>query len=229
MGPHDGYWACFDAFYEGDFREAAKGFREAAKDGIVNMDPFIGGPWIDSICFHAMIGECYYQMGDMTNALDQHSAAVKLFLNYRDWMLRAEFTSIEPEANSKNPVTWGISQRRTTLGHFPEKFQLLQGKSMAENAQAATVGGVIAPQELWNTYVSEIVRCTSLSISRRGEILGPASQYDPLTQQTVDALARRPGPPNHWSQCWVSLQLGCAYAAAGNVAQANTALPNPAY
>ena len=57
--PHDGYWACFDSFYEGDFRSAAAGFREAAKDGIVNMDLFVGGPWIDSICFHAMLGECY--------------------------------------------------------------------------------------------------------------------------------------------------------------------------
>jgi hypothetical protein len=29
--PHDGYWLCFDPFFDGDFRTAAKMFREAAR------------------------------------------------------------------------------------------------------------------------------------------------------------------------------------------------------
>ncbi len=33
-----------------------------------------------------------------------------------------------------------------------------------------------------------------------------------------------PGPANHWSEAWINVQLGCAYAAAGQTAQANEAL-----
>src|SRR3954452_5768172 len=68
--PHDGYWNCFASFYDGDFKTAARSFREAAKDGIVNIDVGVPGPWVDAIAYHAMIGECHYQMGDLATALD---------------------------------------------------------------------------------------------------------------------------------------------------------------
>ncbi|HMC10640.1 MAG TPA: hypothetical protein VKH44_05100, partial [Pirellulaceae bacterium] len=63
--PHDGYWTCFQPFLDGDFRTAARSFREAAKDGIVNISVTTQGPWIDAICYHAMVGECHYQMGNL--------------------------------------------------------------------------------------------------------------------------------------------------------------------
>ncbi|MGI8982897.1 MAG: CHAT domain-containing protein [Pirellulaceae bacterium] len=221
--PNIGYFAGFDSFNDGDFKSAGEVFRRSASGGFKSIDD---QRWIDSICFHTMIGECYYQMGDMENAAEQFSSAVALFNVHRDWMLRAQFSPIEPEANSKNPITWGVSQRRTKLGHFPDHFQVMQGKTMEENALAAQKGGVIVPQELYTCYIGEIVRCTALAISRRAEILGPVSQYDPITTQTVTALQRRPAPPNHWSQCWISLQLGCAYAAANKPQEAAAELTN---
>src|SRR4051812_29285072 len=63
--PHDGYWTCFGPFLDGDYRTAAKSFREAASGGIVNISATAQGPWIDAICYHAMIGECHYQMGNL--------------------------------------------------------------------------------------------------------------------------------------------------------------------
>src|SRR5262245_11758591 len=116
--PHDGYWACFEPYLDGDFRTAGREFREAAKHGIVNMSTTVGGPWIDAICYHTMIGECSYQMGDVADALDQYTAALKLFLAHRDWMLRIEFPAgIDVEHNLKTTVTWGKSSRGTALGH----------------------------------------------------------------------------------------------------------------
>src|SRR6476620_8380011 len=116
--PHDGYWNCFGAYLDGDFRSAAKNFREAAKDGIVNLSVTTPGPWIDAICYHAMIGECHYQMGGLTDALDEYSAALKFFLAHRDWLLRVDMPpGIEPEMNTKTNVTWGKTARATVLGH----------------------------------------------------------------------------------------------------------------
>lgn len=216
--PNDTYYLGFGPFYDGDFKSAQQAFREAGKSGFVSVD----GRWIDSICFHTMLGESYYHMGDMTNAADQYSSAVKLFIIHRDWMLRAEFPQgIDPEQNLlKTTITWGRSTRATKVGHFSDRYQTIQGNSDAQNQAVLQTGGVVSPPQLFSVGIAEICRCTALALSRRAEILGPASQYDPLTIKALEALLRRPGPPNHWSQCWIELQLGCAYVAAGKTNEA---------
>ncbi len=50
--------------------------------------------------------------------------------------------------------------------------------------------------------------------------MGPVCQHDPLTNDIAAALGRRPGPANHWSASWIDLELGVAYAAAGQTGQA---------
>jgi tetratricopeptide (TPR) repeat protein len=217
--PHEGYWNCFGTYLEGDFRTAAKEFRDAARDGIFNVDHVVGGPWIDSICYHTMLGECAYQMGDLTTALDQYTAALNRFLLNRNWMLRIDFApGLTPEQNIKTIVTWGTSSRRIAIGDFPERYPSFRGRM--DNAAVLKTGGVIAAPSFHPVYVTEIVRCTALAMSRRRELLGPTCEHDPLTGQLIDALVRRPGPPNHWSQCWIELQLGLAYASANNLPQA---------
>lgn len=217
--PHDGYFNAFGYFYDGDFVEAGREFRDAARTGIASTE----GRWIDSICYHAMIGECYYQMGDLNNALDQYTSALQLYVAHRDWMLRVEFPpGIDPEQNDNVSITWGKSTRTTRIGHFQARYQSLQGRF--DNDQVIQKGGVVSPPQLFPVYVSEVVRCTSLAMSRRREILGPTCEYDALTLALVDALSRRPGPPNHWAQCWVELELGLAYAGANKLPQAASEL-----
>lgn len=217
--PHDGYWPAFEPFLEGDFRSAAELFREAARDGIVNANPQVPGPWIDAICYRAMLGECLYQMGQLGPALDEFNAALHIFLAHRDWMLRIDFpATIEVEAGAKTPPSWGRSARRFVVGRFPLRYSFLEG--FVDNLQPIRRGGVVAPALYRPVYVTEVVRCTALALSRRRTLLGPVAEFDPLTLQLLEALARRPGPPNHWSQCWIELQLGLAYAMAGRVPQA---------
>jgi tetratricopeptide (TPR) repeat protein len=217
--PHDGYFAAFNSFYDGEFLEAGRDFRDAGRTGIASTE----GRWIDSICYYTMMGECYYQMGKMGDALDQYTAALNLYLAHRDWMLRVEFPAgIEPEQNLNKSVTWGASSRTTRIGHFQARYQSLQGRF--DNDQVIQKGGVVSPPQLYPVYVSEVVRCTCLSLSRRREIMGPACEYDPTTVALVDALSRRPGPPNSWAQCWVELELGLALASANKLPQAASEL-----
>lgn len=217
--PHDGYFAAFNSFYDGEFLEAGKDFRDAGRTGIASTE----GRWIDSICYYTMMGECYYQMGKMGDALDQYTAALNLYLAHRDWMLRVEFPAgIDPEQNVNKSVTWGASSRTTRIGHFQARYQSLQGRF--DNDQVIQKGGVVSPPQLYPVYVSEVVRCTCLSLSRRREIMGPACEYDPTTVALVDALSRRPGPPNSWAQCWVELELGLALASANKIPQAASEL-----
>ena len=221
--PHEGYFRGFGLYYDGQFQDAREYFRDAAHGGFASTE----GRWIDSICFHTMIGECYYQQGNLVDALDQYSSAVKLFLVHRDWMLRAEMPrSIEPEAGVKATITWGKSTRATRIGQFGAyggRYNLLQG-ALDGGAGAVAKGGVVAPPTIYPVYIAEVVRCTTVAILRRAEILGPASEHDPLTAQVLDACLRRPGPPDHWSQCWTDLQLGAAYIAANRPTEAASEL-----
>ena len=87
------YYAALRVYQEGDYASALQGFRSAARGGVRSTE----GLWVDSICYHAMMGECFYHLGDAANALDQAHAAIKLAAFHSDWLLRIEFPpTVEP-------------------------------------------------------------------------------------------------------------------------------------
>ena len=119
QAPNDLHFAALGAYHQGEFRNALQGFVDAGKSGIASTE----GRWIDSICYYAMIGECYYQMGENQKALDQFTAALKLFLAHRDWMLRVEYPdTLSPKSGDNTTITWGTSSRATTLGQFQARI-----------------------------------------------------------------------------------------------------------
>ena len=218
--PSQLYFNAFAAYYDGNYRDALRAFAAESRGGIKTP----ASRWIDGICYHTMIGECHYQLGNLPQALASYDAALKLYVAYSDWMIRVRF----PQAIAPAPpgtvrtTPWGQSRRGARVGQFPETF--LMGQGRLDNNQVLQQGGVIQQPVLFPIHAGEIVRCTCLAIRRRRELLGPIGKYDPLTSDLINVLARRPGPANHWSEAWVQVQLGCAYAAAGDAAQAKTAL-----
>jgi hypothetical protein len=199
--PSSAYFATFPEFYDGYYKRAVDSFNSEAKSGVRTVQ----SRWIDSICYYTMAGECYYQIGDFDRALDRYTAALELFNAYHDWMMRVQFP---PSIRSAGPtariaVPWGRSTRRANIGQFPETMNMTQGR--IDNSQAARQGGTIQQPVIFPVHVTEVVRCTTLAIRRRAEILGPISKYDPLSGQVVASLSRRSSPPNHWSSAWVDV------------------------
>lgn len=225
IAPGDGvptriYFATLPTYFDGDYRASLNAFLNEGQGGIKTPT----SRWIDSIAYFTMVGESYYQLGQMPRALDSYNAALKLYLAYSDWMMRVQFpVAIMPATvGTIRGVPWGQSQRGARIGQFPETFTMGQGR--IDNSSAVFLGGVVQSPVLFPVHAAEIVRCTSLAIRRRRELLGAICKYDPLTDQLVNALASHPGPANHWSEAWIAVQLGCAYAAAGNASQASTTL-----
>ena len=216
------YQLALNVFYQGDFATALKGFQSAARSGIRSSE----GRWVDSICYYAMAGECYYQMGEPALALAQYTAALNQLLAHRMWMLRVEFPpQLEPSAAAiRKPPIWGPGTRRPVLARFSDRYPILQGQSAAANERAIQLGGVVALPEYYLVNANEIARCTAVALRRRAELMGVSCQHDPLTSQVVTALSDRPAPPNHWSQAWISVQLGLAQLSAGRVPSAVTDL-----
>lgn len=210
------YYIAFNPYFEGDYATALDTFQEASRGGVRSTE----GLWVDSICYHTMIGECYYRMGKIAEALAQYNSALKLAVFHRNWMLRVDFPQmVEPSASAvRGTITWGASKRNTRLGRVPDRMVSLVGR--LDNDQAIRRGGMLAQPEFYPMNVKEIARCTALAIFRRREIMGPVCQYDDFTRELVSTLSRRPTRPNHWSQAWISSQLGMAYASAGKTQQA---------
>ncbi|NUQ62888.1 MAG: CHAT domain-containing protein [Pirellulales bacterium] len=210
------YYAAFHLFYDGEYKDALKQFQDEWRGAIKNVQT----RWIDSICYHTMMGECYYHMGELDQALEQYTAALRLYLTFPDWMIRAQFpaTVRADNANVYRQVPWGVSNRNAQPGHFPTSTLIAQGR--IDNNAPFRQGGVVQQPVLFPVNVQEIVRCTALALRRRTELLGPIVEHDPITSDMIAELSRRPGPPNHWSQAWVEIPLALALIAGNKQSEA---------
>ncbi len=214
--PQQDYFLSFNPYYRGDYETAFRAFRASAGGGIRSSE----GRWVDSICYHTMVGECLYNIGDLGGAIERYNAALNLYLANRDWMASVEFPATVEASNSVNRVniTWGTPRNGIRVARIPDVLSSLQGN--LNPRQTLQQGGVVAPPELRPMHVSEIVRCTTIAMARRREILGPTCQLDALSASVLNAMTALPGPRNHWSIAWSRVQLGAAYAAAGRFKEA---------
>ncbi len=213
------YQAAFTDFYAGDYEEALKEFRSEGR-GAIKIGTI---RWIDSICYETMVGECYYHMGYLDEALGHYTAALTLYSAYSNWLLQVQFQPIRwAGAASRVVVPWGGSTRGARLGYYPNSTPVMRGR--INNNDAVRHGGVVVMANLRPVHVQEIVRCTTLAIRRRAQLMGPVARHDALFAELIDKLRRRPGPPNHWSSAWIDAQLGMAYIAGGQEAEGQRAL-----
>jgi len=218
--PTQDYFRGIEQLYRGDYRDAERIFRREWQGSIKSVQ----ARWIDSICYHAMWGEVFYHQGRLELALEQYNLACTMFLQYPQWLLRVRFTEPSQDTNlARRGVPWGASKRQTPLSRHDRSMLVGQGDLYSGN-RAAQEGGVVNLPHYWSINVTEIVRCTTLAIRRRNELLGPLGLHDPMSRDLVAALRRGGAPPNHWSNALVKLQLGVAQAGVGENAQALRAL-----
>jgi len=218
--PHDEHYLALRIYMQGDFIEAQRAFVSS---------PFLKsseGVWVDSIAYHTMIGECLYQMGDLSGALQKYSTALRVYLQYPDWLMRVRLPdTLRPAASARRRgPTWGGSTRPTQAANIPDRLSIAMGNTDEANLQALQQGGVIRSRYMITINAKEIVRCMALALRRRAEILGPAGEHDGLTSSVVTQLSRRPAPRGSWAQAWVGVQLGLAYACKGKPAEATAEL-----
>ena len=214
------YFSTLALYYDGDYRAALGAFLDEGRGSIKSG----ANRWIDAICYHTMAGDCYYQLGQHNAALNEYTAALQLYVAFNNWMIRVQFDpAVRPgAAGSIKVVPWGQSKRTFHVGSF--KDTTLIGQGQINNNQVVMQGGVVQQAVLFPINVQEIVRCTAQAMRRRRELLGPLAPHDVLANECVAVLTRRPGQPNHWSEAWIDLQLGMAFAQVGKDAQARTSL-----
>jgi hypothetical protein len=220
--PGDDYYLAQAIYLSGDYNSARRAFIDVARGGSKTLE---GGRWVDSICYHTMLGESHYQLGDLVASLEQHNSALQLYLAHLTWMMRVEFPE-SPDILTKpaKAPTWGPSSRNVVYGRYPDTVRTFMGNTDAQNAAVMQRGGALSQGQLAPIGAMEVLRCIAISLKRRAELLGPTGEHDAFTQTIVSALAARPAPPNHWTQAFIELQVGLAHIAANKPALASSEL-----
>lgn len=189
--PKLGYYSAFREYYQGDYKTARRRFRSEFTSAFQ-----IGtNRYLDSVCILTMLGECHYQVGDYAAAMEFYDQGLNLYLNLvaQRWQQRIKLPQQIRRSTSAvqtAQITWGTPSRRGQIPNLPDTLPVVRGNVIL--GQALQTGGAVDPAEIRPVDVTEVMRCVALVISRRHQILGPGSVYDPLTLRT-ETLLKRPG------------------------------------
>jgi hypothetical protein len=223
--PRAPYYLAVQTFYAGDYMDAERGLRRETRRGIRTVQ----ARWIDSICYHAMLGEVLYHQGRNAEALAEFDQACQILLAYPDWLLQVKF--LQPPrpdlARARRVPPWGRSERQFTLGQFADTEQIFMGE--LDPRRVLQEGGVFRSPMYWRVNAVEVIRTSALAIRRRSELLGPLAVHDRLSKELSDVFARGDlSPPNHWSSVWIDLLRGLAQAGVGKLDEADMLLSRAA-
>jgi tetratricopeptide (TPR) repeat protein len=191
--PRAEYYVARELFRVGRTLEAADGFRTA-----LNRARRVGEQrWVDSIPPLIMLGECHYQQGNLSLALEQYDAALLLALSNPGWIDQVE-VQVEQlaELESTKKVNWLSKSRQTKTVVVPAGLQLSVDPTQA---QPTPQGGVLAPVSLVTQLdVTEVLRTMSIALMRRWEVLGPLAKHSPLAAPLDAMFARNPMQVAPW-------------------------------
>ena len=209
------YFAAQKIFDQGDYigalQEYGDEIRRTGQSGRRN--------WVDSICYHARVGECHYQMGENANAMACFEIALQDYLSNCDCFKWLRFDTADGlQFRRKTTSPWGdAAKSQGEMAVIPDRVNI---EYMLGDASS---GFRVAPDaELRPIDPTEMAVCLAMALSRRAELLGPLGRYDELNEKLVQKLRERPFPKEHWSLAWGDILLAMALVTAGNDTEAKT-------
>ncbi len=203
---------------EGKFADAQKQFESELRGGF----KIATERWLDSICFAAMLGEAQYHMGQFPVALENYETAIRLAIQYADWLTQVQ-NAPNPGMFTVKPIPWGDPNPGRGLVRAPEKFSILFGD--INYGQTYRTGGVAMPPSLKPIRGVEIVRCTMLAIRRRVELLGPMGDGDELNAKLLTKLTQvQRALAGTWFQAWLDMEIGFCHLVSGKTDEATMAI-----
>ena len=217
--PSPTYDAAWRALAEGNF----SGGLELAMDEYRGCTRIGNQRWIDSIAGATVVGECHYERGEYAQAVAAYDEALALAAQQPGWLLAVQFPPqhLRPAAG-RRAATWGRSDRGTAPAAIPDEMPIRQ--QAPDPQQVLQKGGALTSTFDQPIRPQEIMRSLVIALYRRGEILGPLGREATAIDGVARALARRPAPPNHYSQAWIDVALGTALWAQGKSDQAGPLL-----
>jgi hypothetical protein len=179
--------------------------------------------WIDSIAAAALTAECHTELGNLAAAVTATDEALLLCAVHANWLLSVQFGNAGPRPLERPRIaTWGKSGRNAPPARTPDALPIRQGT--ADPQEVLKRGGVLTAPSDRVIRPLEIVRGLVMALYRHGDLLGELARDSAPLDGAARALARRPAPPNHYSQAWIDVALGTALWAQGKAEQARPLL-----
>lgn len=217
--PGQEYYLAVSQLENGELEEALAGFREASQRAwrIGNIR------FVDSIAPLVMAGECYYQQGNLTLALQQYEAALTLQIELSGWSTRLNGNGLggvgaNNTSAAMRGIQWGSSQRGATFVSLPKFVPCTIGQ--LDTVEAVRRGGVVIPAEVIRIDVGEVLRTLALAQYRRSQILGSLAPKYPLSLSFQTAIQGELGSGIPWVDAGFRVNQGLAEQAIGDNARA---------
>ncbi|WP_186776377.1 CHAT domain-containing protein [Rubripirellula reticaptiva] len=180
--PAPTYYLALEVYRSGDLPNAVDAFDAALRDTRRNVN----GRMIDAIPALAMLGECYWHMGNVPLARQYADQAFQIAIRYEGWISRVEWESTVRVGAQRSRPTW-LWPEAASVNVIPTSDRILfrSGKQLTEADLVR--GGVVEELNLRPMDVIEIMRGIAVASYRRRVILGPLSEDDPMASGLVDA------------------------------------------
>ena len=187
--PRADYYLAREFYETGRLADASEAFRLVLQRSMRVRDQ----AWIDSIPPMVMLGESYFQMGKVAQAMEQYDAALMVALAYPNWIEQVVApVDLQPLDNKSKGINWFAPSRATQSTAIPEPGQL------AVNPAGGGVGQPMAVSTRVNS--AEVLRTMGLALVRRNEILGPLAKHSPLAEQLRALFERDLAQPALWAK-----------------------------
>ena len=153
-------------FFQGNFNETLAALNRHLSSAVrIPQRNQAHMPWLDSIAYWALQGECHFHMARYDDALTAFDTALQIYMEHHDWFRHVEMTA-PPNMAPRAPLPWGASTRPGNIADFSQsRFQYRH-----ERAQLVTAGdgvGFQAQTTLSRIHAEHIVQCIALAIRRR--------------------------------------------------------------
>ena len=247
--PNAEYYSGLHFYYQGQFGLALKQFQRLVPRAI--RSSYVGHPWVDSIFHEVMMGACFEQLGQLSDAMTHYNRAASIFVRFPQvGLLVMWWYPLTPAQQTNRVISpWGRIQRPVKPGVYPMRYFPIHRALLSEfllgewSVDRTTFGqrhfsdpqDILPAMQNGNVLMfdmPEYVRVLSVMLQGRYRILGPMAAFDPLSHELLQAF--RPswfpvsynvrGGEQHWSDTWMTLLQGLAFLGVGNEARAKSLL-----
>ena len=176
------YYVGLDTYRAGDLKSAFDLFEASVGTSRANRE----GRYIEAVAGLAMLGECYWQMGDLPSCRQISDQIVRI-LNRHKFLRGVNWNNaIQPGvAVSKRAFLWPDAAA-VRVASFRDKLPVASGQRITSDTLLK--GGPIESLSFRSMDVAEIMRGIATAAYRRRVLLGPLSENDPGSALLLDSI-----------------------------------------
>ncbi len=183
------FYAGMEAYRAGDLKSAFDLFEASVRNSRRNVQ----GRYVEAIPGLAMLGECYWLMGDVPSCRQNADQIIQI-LNRHRFLRGVNWNNAiqQGAAVSKRAFLWPDAAA-VRVAPFRDKLPVASGQRIT--ADIIKQGGAIENLNVRNLDVAEIMRGIAISSYRRRILLGPLTETDPGANLLLDSIKYPAEPP----------------------------------